>query len=139
MFKKLAALGAALMLCFSLAGCGSTGKDITVDVNALASELKDGVAWQDTLEEIDPNVLSMMSDYDIEGVEKSVVYLGSGATAEPAMKQHIENQITSFESYVPAEVAKLKDAVIRVGGKYVAVCVSDDSAAAEKIIDQYFK
>ena len=157
MFKKLAALGAALMLCFSLAGCGSTGKDITVDVNALASELKDGVTWQDTLEEIDPNVLSMMSDYDIEGVEKSVVYLGSGATAEeitvlectdvdaaknqvePAMKQHIENQITSFESYVPAEVAKLKDAVIRVGGKYVAVCVSDDSAAAEKIIDQYFK
>ena len=82
MFKKLAALGAALMLCFSLAGCGSTGKDITVDVNALASELKDGVTWQDTLEEIDPNVLSMMSDYDIEGVEKSVVYLGSGATAE---------------------------------------------------------
>ena len=76
MFKKLAALGAALMLCFSLAGCGSTGKDITVDVNALASELKDGVTWQDTLEEIDPNVLSMMSDYDIEGVEKSVVYLG---------------------------------------------------------------
>ena len=102
-------------------------------------------------------MLSMMSDYDIEGVEKSVVYLGSGATAEeitvlectdadaaknqvePAMKQHIENQITSFESYVPAEVAKLKEAVIRVGGKYVAVCVSDDSAAAEKIIDQYFK
>ena len=57
----------------------------------------------------------------------------------PVVKQHIEDQITSFESYVPGEVAKLKDAVVRTVGRYVAVCVSDDSAAAEKILDKYMK
>ena len=96
--------------------------------------------------------------YDVgDQVEEAVVYMGSGATAEeiavfackdadaaknqvtPVVKQHIEDQITSFESYVPGEVAKLKDAVVRTVGRYVAVCVSDDSAAAEKILDKYMK
>lgn len=155
LLKKIAAFAAAALACVSLAGCGSA-KDITVDVNALAAELRDGIAYQDELESIDSAMISMVYDVGDE-VEEAVVYMGSGGTAEeiavfackdadaaknqvtPVVKQHIEDQITSFESYVPGEVAKLKDAVVRTVGRYVAVCVSDDSAAAEKILDKYMK
>ncbi len=153
--KRIAAFAAAALACVSLAGCGSAN-NITVDVNALATELKDGISYQDTLETVEPAMISKLYDVGDE-VEEAVVYKGSGATAEeiavfvckdanaakkqvlPVMEQYIEDQITSFESYVPSEVAKLKDAVIRAAGRYVAVCVSDDSAAAEKIMDKYMK
>ena len=117
LLKKIAAFAAAALACVSLAGCGSA-KDITVDVNALAAELRDGIAYQDELESIDSAMISMVYDVGDE-VEEAVVYMGSGATAEeiavfackdadaaknqvtPVVKQHIEDQITSFESYVP--------------------------------------
>ena len=155
LWKKLTTLLASAAACVMLVSCGEA-KDISMDINALAGDLKDKITYQDTLESIEPDMIKML--YDVgDLVESSVVYMGSGATAEeiavfeckatdtaknevePIVKQHIQDQITSFESYVPAEVAKLKEAVVRTGGKYVAVCVSDDSAAAEKIMDEYFK
>ena len=110
LLKKIAAFAAAALACVSLAGCGSA-KDITVDVNALAAELRDGIAYQDELESIDSAMISMVYDVGDE-VEEAVVYMGSGATAEeiavfackdadaaknqvtPVVKQHIEDQIT---------------------------------------------
>lgn len=155
LWKKITAFLASAAVCLSMAGCGET-KDITMDITALAEDLKTQISYQDTLELIESDMVQMIFDTG-DSVESSVVYMGSGATAEeiavfsckdaeaakntvePVVKQHIQDQITSFESYVPAEVAKLKEAVVRSGGKYVAVCVSNDAAAAEKIMNEYFK
>ena len=152
--KKIAAFFMVVVTCAALAGCGEA-KDITVDIEALASELKNDITYQDQLEQIEPDMVKMLYDVE-EYVDNVIVYMGSGATAEEIavfeckdaesgkkveeiVKQHVQDQITSFESYVPAEVAKLKEAVVRSGGKYVALCVSVDSAAADKIMDEYFK
>ncbi len=152
--KKIAAFAMVVITCITLSSCGET-KNITMDIEALATELKDNITYQDQLEQIEPDMVKMLYDVE-EYADNSIVYMGSGATAEEIavfeckdadagkkveeiVKQHVQDQITSFESYVPAEVAKLKEAVVRSGGKYVALCVSDDSAAANKIMDQYFR
>ena len=129
LWKRITVILASVAACVMLVSCGEV-KDISMDINELAGDLKEEITYQDTLESIEPDMIKML--YDVNDlVESSVVYMGSGATAEeiavfeckdmdtaknevePIVKQHIQDQITSFESYVPAEVAKLKEAVVR--------------------------
>ena len=71
----LAALTAALLL----TSCsGNTTKD--VDIDALAEQIVQTVAFDDTLEAIDDSMIPML--YDIDGYTDAVLYKGSGATAE---------------------------------------------------------
>ena len=58
---------------------------------------------------------------------------------EEAVKARIESQKEGFENYVPEELTKLSDPVIRTVGNTVIVCVSDHNDQAEKIIDQATK
>lgn len=153
---KWKAMVAAAAVGFLLVSCGDSGKDVEFDIHALAEELNTGITYQDPLEKLDDDMVGLL--YAVDGlVEDSVVYMGSGATAEeiavfacndtetardevePIVKEHIESQITSFENYVPEEVAKLKDAVVRQAGKYVAVSVSNDPNTAKEIMDRYMK
>ena len=46
------------------------------------------------------------------------------------------DRIENYSSYIPSEVPKLEDAVIISGGRYVVLCVADDAAAAQKIVDK---
>ena len=128
-----------------------TPKD--VDIDALAQQIVEGVSFDDALAEIDDSMISML--YNIEGYTDAVLYKGSGATAEEvaifqmgssddaktALEQaqaHIQSQIDSYESYIPEEVSRLEDAVVRQDGSYVSVVVSADAAAAEKMLDEAF-
>ena len=151
-WKGLLALGCA---CLLLAGCGSKGPE-NVDIDAVSGELLSGITYQDPLEKIEGDIVLTL--YGMEGkAEAYSVYMGSGATAEqiavfacadasqakdeaePALQAYVEDQIRQFESYIPEEVAKLKDAVIRQAGKYVVLSVSDDSGKAKEILDKYLK
>lgn len=144
----LAALTAALLL----TSCsGNTTKD--VDIDALAEQIVQTVAFDDTLEAIDDSMISML--YDIDGYTDAVLYKGSGATAEEVAlfkmesvsdaetacegaKAHIQSQIDAYESYMPDEVSRLEDAVVRQDGTYVSIVVSADSDAAQKLLDESF-
>lgn len=144
----LAALVAALLL----ASCGgNTAKD--VDIEALAQEIVSSVAFDDTLEAIDGSMIPML--YDIDGYADAVLYKGSGATAEEVAlfkmespsdakaaceeaRAHIQSQIEAYESYMPDEVSRLEDAVVRQDGNYVSVIVSADPEAAEKLLSDSF-
>lgn len=81
------------------------------------------------------------------------LYLSSGATAEEiavfeakddtaaerllaAARERVEAQKTAFEDYAPAEMAKLNSAVVERNGKIIALCIADDSAAAQKKVKQ---
>lgn len=152
--KKLFAFLAAAVVCASLAGCGDQ-KDLTIDVNAMAKDMAEQVTYQDQIALIDGDMAGMM--YDIpEGVENVAIYMGSGATAEEASvfeakdeetakkmktvaEEHIKNQRAAFEDYIPEEVKKLDKAIIEQEGRYVAVCVTDDTENAQKVIDGYLK
>ena len=49
------------------------------------------------------------------------------------------SQIISYEDYIPAEVQRLEQAVVRQAGRYVIVAVTGDPDAVEKIIDNHLK
>ena len=149
MKKLILAVSAAALL---LVSCGSQ-QTRDVDIEVLAGEIVQTVSFDDTLEEIDDSMISMM--YDISGYQDAVLYKGSGATAEEVAlfrmeksedaktalseaKAHIQSQIDAYESYMPDEVSRLEDAVVRQDGVYVSVVVSADPAAAEDLLKKSF-
>ena len=141
----------AMMAAMLLTSCNEQPKD--VDISALASQIVGEVSFDDSLSEIDDDMISML--YSIDGYTDAVLYKGSGATAEEVAifkmettddakaaleeaQAHIQSQIESYESYIPEEVSRLEDAIVRQDGCYVSVVVSGDSAAAEKLLDGAF-
>ncbi|QUH30571.1 DUF4358 domain-containing protein [Vallitalea guaymasensis] len=136
---------------FTLVGCGGKDKDITIDISALAGDLTSKIEFQDDLTKIEGN--SIESIYQIDYAVSSEVYVSSGATAEEvavfelkdeteadnaykAAGERIDAQKQAFESYVPEEMEKLDNAVVKKVGKYVIVCVANDNTA-EDIIGTY--
>ena len=90
-----------------------------------------------------------------EGVE-SVVYMGSGSTAEEvgvftagdsetakdtlnSVQDYLDDQQESFEDYKPEEAKRVGSAVLEQKGNYVILCVSGDSDTARKVIEEAFK
>lgn len=155
--KKLCCLLLSLMtaVCF-FSGCQGK-KDITIDVSALADDLKAAVSFEDELAAPnDTAFLKVYKDIDEADIAAKKVYVSSGATAEEiavfeakdedaagrikvAVDQRIADQRAAFEDYNPKEQDKLSDPVLVTAGKYVILCVSDDNATAKKCIDGYTK
>lgn len=135
-----------------LASCG--GKEVKdVDIDQLAVSIVESVPFDDVLEPIDDGMIPML--YAIEGHTDAVLYKGSGATAEEVAifkmntaadaeaalseaQAHIDAQIKAYESYMPDEVVRLEDAVVRQDGVYVTVVVSADPDAADKLLGDAF-
>ena len=81
MKRWLQGLAAGVFAGMMLASCGSQNEDIQVDINALAEELNTGITYQDPLAKLDDDMVGML--YSVDGlVDATVVYMGSGATAE---------------------------------------------------------
>lgn len=147
--KKTIITVIVLTFAILMTACGKAEKNI--DVEALAKQLHQEVTFSDELSAIDGEMAQLL--YNIDDAVKQSVYLSSGATAEEIAvfelksdeaaknakekaEDRIKEQIESFRTYVPAEVARLENAIVEVTGRYVIVCVSDGDAA-KKIIDSY--
>ncbi len=137
---------------------GCSGKDDTadmteIDISSLGSELLEQVEFEDELNLVDDAMVKKL--YHIEEFIKAQVYIGSGATAEEiaifefdsgeaaaeglnAAEDRLEEQKENFASYVPKELQKLDNAVVKQAGNYLVVCVSNGDEA-EKIIKSYIK
>ena len=154
MKKRLVCVAALLMAVGTLAGC--QGKTADVDVNALATELHDGIEYVDELSELDLDTAAMFYSFQDADIAEACLYESSGATAEEivvikcataadAAKVHqafdtrITEQIENFTDYVPGEVEKLNAAVIVEKGNYAVLSVSDDAGKAKEIIGKYIK
>ncbi|MDD6034421.1 MAG: DUF4358 domain-containing protein [Oscillospiraceae bacterium] len=148
--RKLAAL--LLAVSMGLAGCGSKPA-ANIDIDSLAAKLTSDVAFEDELSLIDDGMISMVYNNTLQW-EDAVLYMGSGATAEEVAvfacadeaaakaalneaEAHIASQKESYESYVPEEVKRLDEAIVRQSGKYVVVVVTEDTAAAEAVLKEY--
>lgn len=149
--RLLAAVCMALLCCLLLAGCGKT--EVKVDINKLAQELVNGIAYDDTLELLETDEIGFYLTVE-EGVA-AVMYMSSGSTAEEvavfeapdettaiAMKgnvaEFLKDQGDSFKAYIPEEYDRVNNAVVVQQGNYVALCVSGDSNKAQEIIDKAF-
>lgn len=151
--RKLAALTAVLVLAAGvLSGCGGTAA-VTIDTGALADDLCSGVSWKDQLGEIELDKALSLYGIQADAVASGKVYMGTNATAEEiavleaasadqvaaiqnGLEARVEAQLASFQSYNAEEVPKLENPVLQTKGNYVILCVCDNKAEAEKIIDE---
>ncbi len=147
--RKAALVWAVLLLALTISACG--GKTQAVDVDQLAGELLEQVAFEDELTELDDSMVAAL--YGVENAQEQKVYLSSGATAEEVavfrfateeeaqaalavLEQRLESRRTDFANYMPDEAARLDNAVLERSGCFVALCVSAGDTAKE-IISSY--
>lgn len=135
---------------FVLTGCTSNNQKI-INIEQLSKDIIEKVEFDDSLNKIDSKMIIKI--YNIDNADHCIAYIGSGATAEEfaafefntqeqandaykKIQERIEQQIQDYSTYMPQEVARLKQAIIRKEGIYVIYCVSADQKAKE-IIDNY--
>ena len=153
--KKIGALlfAGSLTACL-LAGCA---KEVVLDVDKLAEELRNTVAFTDDITKIDDSGMSMLyKELDTSKVEKSAVYTSSGASTEEigvfeaktkddvqavkdAVQKRIDAQIEGYSDYGPDQVPRLNDVVLETAGKYVIFVASDHNDQAKTVIEKYTK
>ena len=85
-FKKIGAmLLAGAMAALLFAGCSSDA-DVTIDVNALADDLRSSVTFNDDITKIDDAGIAMLyKDLDADLVVNQAVYASSGASTRLAL------------------------------------------------------
>lgn len=130
-----------------------TGAD--AKVNDLAEKLNQDVEHGETLTKLDGAGLERVYRIGSEDVAAAAGYTGSGATVDQisvwkaaddaaadriwdTLRDFLDTQIESYSSYMPDEVPKLENAVLERSGEYIALCISEDSAAAREIITESF-
>ena len=149
---KLAAI--ACILTMVLAGCSS--REIELDVDQAAADIREAVTFRDTLSALADSRFETIYAVDTADLEDWAVYVSSGATAEEVavleatdaaaaqrvregVEQRIADQKESFEDYVPEELVKLGAPVLEVKGRYVLLCICDDPSQARDAIDSLLK
>jgi hypothetical protein len=149
----------AVLLIPALAACGGSEKpDAELNIRDLAKALIDGIAFEDQMDAVTDDAfyaLYAIAPAD-EAIADFVLYTSTGATAEEVsvieasgaesaddvfalVQGRISAQKSEFEDYVPGELAKLSDPVLVRSGKYIILCVSNDNASAEKLIEDFIE
>ena len=149
--RKKMAIACIVVMMAVLTACG--GSDKSIDVEKLSAELLEKVSFTDELTKADAGTIARI--YGIESASEAEVYIGSGATAEEIgifafkeeseaegafekVKQRLQSQKDSYESYAPEELKRLDNAFLKKEGRYVIFCVSDGEEA-DQIINEYLK
>lgn len=145
MRKYFAIILSALMI-FTMSACGNSN----VDVEALSGRLSSELTYADSLYEVSADFVD--NYIDLEADTTAVMYMGSGITAdqfaiftckdaataqlqEEHVKAFVEDQRASFANYIPEQAARLENCVLIRKGRYVVLCVSENSDLAKSIIN----
>ncbi len=157
---KMARKMVSIILAVCLAGTLLTGckgeKQLAVSASELAEKLSREVGFSDQMSRAESRVFYTLYDVEEGMVSDAALYISTGATAEEiavisvsdaanvskaeqAVKARVESQKEGFENYVPEELEKLSDPVIRTVGNMVILCVSDHNDQANKVIDEAAK
>lgn len=153
--KKYIALLLTALLLFA-GGCAGNGAALKLDPSAAADRLLASVPFKDQMSPADPAMALQIYGLDESIVSRAKVYESTGATAEEiavfeakdgtslnkvkeAAQKRIEDQRAGFQDYQPKEMEKLKNPVLLTAGNYVFLCVSDDNAKAQKVINEMIK
>ena len=149
-------VGLFVLLLLLTAGCAKQNGSVKMDVDSVAGKIMKEVSFKDQMSEIKQKTALSLYGLDGTSVVKAKVYESTGATAEEvavfegkdeksagkikeAVMKRIETQKESYKGYVPKELEKLKKPLVDVKGKYVALCVADDTSPAEKVINESAK
>ena len=158
MKKKIAIVIVIVLIIIAVLGIiiNNSNKSIQINIEDLATKIAESGAFEDEIAKIDSEMI--MSDYNIttDEVEGFVSYQGSGATSEEIVilkvkdksnlndvkdkiNSRIQERKQAFQSYLPEEVGKIDNNILRVEGNYIIFCVSNDSSKVNQIINDYVK
>lgn len=139
----------------SQAGAAQTGK--TLDVEAAAKALLDGADFDDPPTELREKLLTAQYvGLDTADVVSWKVYVSGASTADEVavfeatdaeaaqrIKAVIDTRLASlieqYSGYGPTKVPKLENPLLVVEGNYVVLCVSNDNAKAQELLDAQWK
>ena len=127
----------------------------SADIEGFASEMLSSIEFKDTMSEVSDNVAARMFHLEADSLVAGKVYTDGGSTAEEfavfetsgpdeaealgeKLRERVEEKKANFETYKPEEMPKLNDPVIMTGGNIAVLCISDDNAAANRIMSKYF-
>lgn len=131
-----------------------TNKNITIDINKLSQDIIENIEFEDELNKMDKETVSKL--YDINTFTSQSVYMSSGATAEEIAifefenkdeciialekaKKRIDEQKQNFKDYMPKEIKKIENAIIKNKNNYLIVCITDNQEKVEKVLNKYIK
>ena len=144
---------AGCMIIGAFAGCAQKAKTVNYDLDALSSQLKQSGAFSDILSPVEIKIAATEYGIDAKDVADSRVLCSTGATTEEiglfkctsdeaaarvkaAADARVKSQRTAYESYAPAEMPKLDDAIVTQNGVYVFYIVSADSSKAQEVLNK---
>ena len=145
MMKKLFSLCVALAFTLILAACSGGGAPAgAYDPDATAQALLDSGAFSEALEALDADLISSL--YGLESQpEAAAVYTSTGATAEEiavlvfstqeeaddarkALEARVSDQKDACEGYLPAELPKLEQAIVKESGSSATISAAEIAA-----------
>lgn len=146
MTKRIAAALLALCMAVALAACGQ-GSELELNIDEFGEELYSAGKFSESLYPIDESVAQGL--YGVDAGTRCWARTGTGATAEELavfetadadsasalaekLRTRNEERMDSYAGYIPEEVPKLESAVILSGGRYVVLCVAEDSSAVRE-------
>ena len=130
--------------------------NIQINIEGLAEEIAKSSAFEDQLEKVDSEMTMQDYNFSTDEVAQLVSYQGSGASSEEivilqvkeksninSVKDKINTRLAerkeAFESYLPEEVGKIDNSILRVEGNYIILCVAKDANTVNNVINKYIK
>ena len=131
-------------------------ENIQINIEGLAEEITKSNAFEDQLEKIDSEMTMQDYNFSTDEVEQLVSYQGSGATSEEivilqvkgknninSVKEKMNTRLSerkeAFESYLPEEVGKIDNSILRVEGNHIILCIANDANTVNNVINEYIK
>ena len=131
-------------------------ENIQINIEGLAEEIAKSSAFEDQLEKVDSEMTMQDYNFSTDEVAQLVSYQGSGASSEEivilqvkeksninSVKDKINTRLDerkeAFESYLPEEVGKIDNSILRVEGNYIILCVAKDANTVNNVINEYIK
>lgn len=145
-------------MALSLVACGGSSSDeaITLDTAAISSSIEGAGLFVDTLEAISEDRITTVTGIDISGCKSAEYHLGAGATGEEwgvfecnsvddaktletALAAHRDELLSTYESYAPDAVPRIKNAVIQRAGQYVVFVTAEKYEDAKTLVEGLMK
>ena len=134
----------------------SKNKNVQINIDELADKIATSGAFEDQLIKADSEMVIKDYGFTNDEIKELVSYQGSGATSEEivvlqvydksnlnTVKEKINTRIDerkeAFASYLPKEVFKIENNVLKIQGNYVILCISNDSKKVSDVINNYIK
>ena len=150
--KRFVCLLLAVVMVLSMTACGKDKKQETKEYDgaALLQAMLEQVKFDDTMSGV--GEFASLYFPDLPESAEIEMYTGSGYYADElvlisvsktsdleavkaSVEVHIQQLTAQFKNYIPEEVEKIEHAIIWQGGSHTIVCISNDYAAAQRILD----